>query len=113
MEPTDERMEIAARLRLARSRSGLSQGQVAVLLHLHRPAISEIEAGRRSVAAEELSQLAEIFEVDVDWLLGKPTPDRSRELELAARELGKLRGDDLDRVLDLLSALRTEKKNDP
>ena len=39
-----ERSGIALRLRAAREQSGLSQGQIAKLLVLHRPAISEIEA---------------------------------------------------------------------
>ena len=39
---------IASRLRSAREMAGLSQGQVAKMLGMHRPTISEIEAGRRS-----------------------------------------------------------------
>ena len=38
---------VAERLRLAREQAGLSQGQVAKLLDLHRPTISEIEVTRR------------------------------------------------------------------
>ena len=38
---------------------GLSQGQVAKMLGLQRPSVTEIEAGNRAVAAEELARLAE------------------------------------------------------
>ncbi len=106
----EQRRAIAGRLRLARELAGLSQSQVARLLGLARPAISEIEAGRRRVAAEELSALAGIFGVDATWLAEGQGPGSAREndrVSLAARELAKLRPDDLSRVLDLLAALRT------
>ena len=41
--------------------SGLSQAQVAKMLDLQRPSITEMEAGNRAVSAEELVNLAEIF----------------------------------------------------
>jgi transcriptional regulator with XRE-family HTH domain len=104
---------IASRLALARERAGLSQGQVAKILGLHRPSISEAEAGRRNVSAEELSKLAKIYNVSMNWLACSdtetPDPEQDR-IELAARELAKLKKTDLDRVLDLLSALR-QKEN--
>ncbi len=103
------RAQIAARIREARTMAGLSQGQVARMLGLHRPSISEIEAGNRRVTAEELARMAEMFDVSVAWLLGE-APDKiaanDPRLELAARELGKLKPADLDRLLALLAAMR-------
>jgi transcriptional regulator with XRE-family HTH domain len=88
--------------------AGVSQGQVARLLGLHRPSVSEAEAGRRRVAAEELSEYARIYGVSAAWLTGagNRTEQTDARVELAARELGKLNPQDLDRVLELLSALR-------
>lgn len=108
---TEQRLAIAQRLRLARENAGLSQGQVAKKLDLQRPSISEMEAGRRRVSAEELSALAALYHVDTDWLLGETstTIDTDR-IELAARELAKLKTDDLNRVMDLLKALRRDSK---
>jgi transcriptional regulator with XRE-family HTH domain len=111
--PDPKRMAIASRLKTAREQAGLSQGQVAKILGLHRPSVSEIEAGRRSVAAEELVTLAKTYGVSVDWLTGVDTPDPERDrLELAARELSKLKKKDLDRLLQLLTSLRTGKGHD-
>lgn len=101
---------IAARLRIAREQAGLSQGQVAKLLGIHRPTISEIEAGRRRVAAEELAKLAKMYDVSVSWLTSGEAdePDLARDrIELAARKLSKLKPEDLDRVMDFLRALRS------
>ncbi len=100
------RMAIATRLRAAREQAGLSQGQVAKLLGMQRPSISEIEAGRRRVSAEELTQLAEIYDVSVSWLINEQSEVSDPTVELAARELAKLKKEDLDVVLQLLRTLR-------
>jgi transcriptional regulator with XRE-family HTH domain len=103
----DERsLELATRLRAARERAGLSQGQVAKLMGAQRPTISEIEAGRRKVAAEEVKRFADIYKVSVSWLLDARSELEDPMVELAARELAKLKKGDLDRVLDLLHTLR-------
>jgi transcriptional regulator with XRE-family HTH domain len=102
---------VAERLRLAREQAGLSQGQVARILKLHRPTISEIEAGRRRVAAEELAVFSRIYEVSVAWLTGSEGIDDEVDdrVRLAARELAKLKPEDLDTVLRLLSTMRRSK----
>jgi transcriptional regulator with XRE-family HTH domain len=107
-EQPDKKQAIAERLRAAREHAGLSQGQVAKLLQLHRPSISELEAGRRSVSAEELRDLARIYDVSITWLLCDAEHEEARDprVELAAREIQKLRPEDLDRLLTLLSTLR-------
>ncbi len=100
---------IASRLALARKQAGLSQGQVAQMLNLHRPSISEAEAGRRNVTATEIGKFAEIYGVGVDWLAcsDSDVPNEAKDrVQLAARELAKLKKQDLDKVLDLLSALK-------
>lgn len=106
---TSPRAELAARLRDARTLAGLSQSQVAKMLGLHRPTISEMEAGNRKVTAEELVRLSEIYDVSVSWLLGElpdGTDADNPRVQLAARELAKLKPDDLDRLLKLLNAMR-------
>src|SRR5262245_23567411 len=103
------RNQIASRLRLARETAGLSQGQVAKMMNVHRPTISEIEAARRRVSADELARFAEIYGVSVSWLTGEqkaesePVEDR---IMLAARLLGKMKDEDLDRLMNVLRMLR-------
>ena len=110
-----KREAIAKRLREARKVAGLSQGQVAKLLALHRPTVTEIEAGNRRVSAEELSKFAETYDVTVSWLLGESAEQLQADdprLQLAARELGKLKPDDLDRLLRLLASMRNSDTED-
>jgi transcriptional regulator with XRE-family HTH domain len=105
---TDQAATLAARLRLAREQAGLSQGQVAKMMQMHRPSISEIEAGRRRVQAEELAEFAKHYHVSTPWLLGQEDgaeSPREAKLRLAARELAKLNPEDFDRVMTLFASL--------
>jgi transcriptional regulator with XRE-family HTH domain len=110
MSDTEEKRSIiAARLREARKMAGLSQAQVAKMLGLHRPSISEAEAGNRKVSADEIAKLAEIYDVSVSWLLGENVDKldiHDDKIQLAARELRKLKPDDLDRLLTILASMR-------
>jgi transcriptional regulator with XRE-family HTH domain len=102
----ENRQAIASRLRTAREHSGLSQGQVAKLFGYQRPTISEIEAGRRRVSAEELAKLCDIYDVSVSWVATEQSEVSNPNVELAARELVKLKKEDLDKVMNLLQTLR-------
>ena len=105
----DSKIELANRLVIARQNAGLTQDQVSKLLGLQRPTISEIEASRRNVTADELKRFSEIYDVSIEWLLGTTSTQEvfdDDRIELAARELAKLKQNDLDKVMNLLSALR-------
>jgi transcriptional regulator with XRE-family HTH domain len=108
---TEKRQRIAERIREARTRAGLSQGQVATMMGMHRPSISEIEAGKRRVSAEELGRLADLFEVSIAYLLGV-APDKlsldDAKLQLVAREFAKLSPEAVDGLLRALAAVRTD-----
>jgi transcriptional regulator with XRE-family HTH domain len=100
---------LARRLRSARDASGLTQAQVAKKLGLHRPSIAEIEAGRRNVAGHELKLMADLYAVSVNWLTATEEAELdvpADHLVLAARELSKLKDEDIDRLVKLLHFLR-------
>jgi transcriptional regulator with XRE-family HTH domain len=100
---------VGKRIREARKMAGLSQKQLADLLKLHRPSVSEIEAGNRSVKAGELRQIADALDVSISWILGQSVDDVEDEdprFELAAREFRRLKPADLERVLKLLAAIK-------
>lgn len=111
----DKTVGLHERLRAARQAAGLSQGQVAKLMNMHRPTVSEIEAGNRRVSADELSQFANHYDVKVAWLLGE-APERVEisdpKLQLAARELSKLKPDALDNLLKLIAAMKDDDDGD-
>jgi transcriptional regulator with XRE-family HTH domain len=102
--------QLAARLKWAREQAGLSQGQVAQKLGVHRPTISQIEAGDRNVRIEELQKFADIYGVEKAWLIDGDAAlvgERDPRIELAARELRKLKRQDLDAILRLIQVLRS------
>ncbi|MDB5318503.1 MAG: helix-turn-helix family protein [Phycisphaerales bacterium] len=109
MALNNDKKDIAVRLRWAREQAGLSQGQVAQRMAMHRPTISQIEAGERNVRIDEIDRLAELYGVSRDWLVDgdKVLPgERDPRIQMAARELGKLKGADLDAILRLIQVLR-------
>jgi transcriptional regulator with XRE-family HTH domain len=106
---TDE--GIGERLRLARDAAGLTQAQAAKKMNMHRPTISEIEAGRRRVSTEEAKAFADLYGADLDWLITGASPDAGTDgkLLLAARQLSKLKDADLDRLMKLLRVMKKTK----
>ena len=108
-DPKMARKLIGSRLSVARRRAGLSQAQAAKELGIPRPSISEIEAGRRRVAADELVLFGDLYSVDLEWLAGKGEKEidalRDRLL-LAARDVSNMKPDDIEKVIELLSSLR-------
>lgn len=107
---------VGLRLRWAREQAGLSQGQVAKILDYHRPTVSQIEAGQRTVRPDEIARFAEMYDVREVWIVkgdaeaGETVDPR---IELAARELGKLRKEDLDALLRAIRAMRSERGQRP
>jgi transcriptional regulator with XRE-family HTH domain len=99
---------------MARETSGLSQGQVAKRLEMHRPTISEIEAGRRKVSAEEIASFGDLYGVDANWITEGSTGSSAGtdKLMLAARKLSNLKDKDLDKLLGLLQMLRGSEESD-
>ena len=65
----DPQQQIGQRIREARLRAGLSQVAAADALGIARPTLTSIEAGRRSVRAEELVRFAAVLRASVYELL--------------------------------------------
>ena len=108
---TDLRLKVATRLQSARERAGLTRGQVDKLLNLEAGTLSKVEEGSRSVAIEEVPKFAAMYGVDISWLIGSHAEEsREGRLALAVRELDKIKGEDLDRIIALLSSLRSAKE---
>lgn len=108
-----EKQDLAGRLRGARELAGLSQGQAAKLLGFHRPTISEIEAGRRNVKADELKTFADLYGVEVSWLISGEIEEGkvNKEILAAARELSSMNEKDLDTLISTIRMIKSKGKN--
>lgn len=60
-----------ARLRAAREKRGLTQGELAKRAGLQMSAISHFETGTRKPSFENLRRLADALDVTTDFLLGR------------------------------------------
>ena len=54
---------IAEKIKKLRTDAGLSQEELARLIGISRPTLSQIELGERELKADEISRFAEIFEM--------------------------------------------------
>ncbi|MFY9514608.1 MAG: helix-turn-helix transcriptional regulator [Rubrivivax sp.] len=115
LPPVDPRQQTGARLKEARKLAGLSQGRVAEMMGMHRPTVSEIEAGNRRVSTEELARFAHMYDVSIAWLAGSSEEQLGTldpKIQLAARELSKLKPENLDRLLRILASMRQGDEED-
>src|SRR3546814_13807967 len=80
-------------------------------MNMHRPTISELEAGNRRITADEPSRLADLYDTKLTWL-PDDAPERAAtddpKLQLAAHELSKLKPADIDRLLKLIAAMKSD-----
>jgi len=109
-----EKQALADRIRAARELAGLSQGQAAKLMGFHRPTISEIEAGRRNVKAEELKAFADLYGVEVTWLVdGEVEKEKlNKDILAAARELSSMNEEDLETLISTIRMIKSKGKRD-
>ena len=78
-----EAEELGRRLRVAREARGLSQQAVADSLDLPRTAITQMEAGNRSVSTLELAKLAELYLRPVSVFFQETAPDEDEDVLVA------------------------------
>lgn len=112
-------MELGDRLREARERYGISQAQAANAIGVSRSAYSMYEITERDPDSSVLKELARLYGVSADWLLGRtndPTPPEEQGplspdalLERAGALLCAIPGikrADVDEVLNYLNTKR-------
>lgn len=73
------------KIKEARISIGMTQDEVAKALGIRRPAIAEIEAGKRKVSSEELVALAELFGYDISYFVTSERPRESDQVILTRR----------------------------
>jgi len=85
------------------------------MLGYHRPTISQIEGGQRNIRPDEVARLAEIYEVKEEWIIKGDSAlddDTDPRIEVAARQLKKLRKEDLEKILRLIKVMRSKRETD-
>ncbi|MGN1250748.1 MAG: LexA family protein [Candidatus Spyradocola sp.] len=75
-------MSISQIIREMRLKKGISQKELAAKLHVHQTAVSQWENGRTSPDNELLSKIADVFDISVDYLLGRENAELSSPTDL-------------------------------
>lgn len=73
--------EIGERIRRVRTEKHLSQAQLAKILHVSPPYISNIEQGKQAMRITVLSGISDVLGVSADWLL-KNKPNEIAEITI-------------------------------
>ncbi|MBI3610908.1 MAG: helix-turn-helix transcriptional regulator [Nitrospirae bacterium] len=68
---TDIKTKFGARVRMLRTKKGLSQEAFADLCGLHRTYIGAIERGERNISLENIEKIARALGVSVQFLFGR------------------------------------------
>ncbi len=80
------------RLRECREKAGYSQKQVAVILKIAAPSVSNWENGKTNPTHENLARLADLYHVSVDYLMGRDLDDEApSDMTDDEREMWELR----------------------
>lgn len=105
------------RFRECREASGLTQKYVALTLGVKGPSVSNWESGKTTPTTENIAALAKLYNVSVDYLLGRdegqsqisPSPaDRQRrDVEAMLRAMSEA---DLEKVYDYARFITRDKK---
>ena len=100
------------RLRTARAKRGLSQGDLANRAHFQASAISHFETGTRKPSFDNLRRLADALEVPTDYLLGRVTDAQALAgADRLHRHFDRLTSKDRDIAEDFLKLLADKAKD--
>ena len=100
------------RLRTAREKRGLSQGDLANRARFQASAISHFETGTRKPSFDNLRRLADALEMTTDYLLGRVTDAQALAgADRLHRRLDRLTSDDREMAEDFLKLLADKAKS--
>ena len=101
------------RLRTAREKRGLSQGELANRADFQTSAVSHFETGTRKPSFDNLRRLADALEVTTDYLLGRVTDTQALAgADKLHRHFERMTSDDRDIAEDFLKMLADKAKAD-
>lgn len=98
-------------LKFLRNRENLSQSELAVKLGLSKSTISMYEVGKREPDFETLELIADFFNVDMNFLLGREMSEPSYYLNDDARDMAQFLYDNPEYKV-LFDASKKVKKED-
>ncbi len=105
--------DFAAILKTLRSGHALSQQELANYLGISKSSVSMYEQGRREPDFDVLGRIADFFQVDMDYLLGRSKRESEEfpPITIAAHlDTSDLTQAELDDVADYIEFIRSKRK---
>jgi transcriptional regulator with XRE-family HTH domain len=107
--------DFARIFKLLRTEKNLSQQELADRLGISKSAVSMYERGEREPAFEALEAIADFFNVDIDFLLGrsdKTTKVICGNTVTAQFDSTEYTAEELDRIKEFAAFLKSSRKDD-
>lgn len=105
----DINSSISRRLQRAREEAGLSLAQAARLLGLKQSYLGNVEEGTTEAEGDLMKHLADLYAVNLDWLLGgKHQCDEQKLLAavgIVARDIDRWKQGDLKNAMELIRSI--------
>ncbi len=101
-------MEFPYILKMLREKRGYSQKQLADVLHVSKNSVSHYELGRCIPSIDVIINIADVFDVSIDYLLGRSNANLSKRL--LEREVGK--STTIGNLLEFILRLDRDHRND-
>jgi len=110
-ESTRSLADFPGRLKEARERRKLNQGELADKAGLQASAISHFETGTRKPSFDNLRRLADALDVTTDYLLGRvDRPEALAGADTLHRDFERLSSDDQELAKDVIGMLAERNK---
>lgn len=107
---SDMKKEVGERLKQARERKGLKQNRVANHLGIHNSTLAKYESGEREADVETLKKISELYEVSVDWILGRERIINDQAKNAVWEAYSRLPHDKKKVIDDMIKALDEQKR---
>ena len=97
-----------------RKKKGIQQKELALVIGVAQPTVSEWESGKKDPSGERLKKLSEYFEVDELVILGRGVADLTQELSqvpktqearIVSWEMDKLPKEQREQILNVFKAM--------
>lgn len=97
-----------------RKKKGIQQKELALVIGVAQPTVSEWESGKKDPSGDRLRKLSEYFEVDELVILGKGVADLTQELSqvpktmearIVSGEMDKLPKEQREQILNVFRAM--------
>ncbi|AVF22839.1 helix-turn-helix transcriptional regulator [Paenibacillus larvae] len=104
-----EKKQMGLRIKKLREEKGLTQDELAEMLGMKRTNIANYEAGRVIPPGNVLRDLADIFAVSTDYLLGRETS--GEVYTIAAHHDGEWTEEELEEIERFKEFVKSKRKN--